>query len=113
MTPRTMDRLTRLEAEATPPSAGKHLIFRVEAPRGTPTGDIVTFLKGRGHAIHDADDVFVMNLGAYGMTEGEPLRDLSPTLLTEQERAAASAAGQWPKTCAAFTFQLDRPKNVQ
>jgi hypothetical protein len=108
-----MDRLARLEGEATPPSIGKHLMFQVEAPRGTPTSEIITFLRGRGHAIHEGDDVFVMNLGAYGMAEGQPPRDLSPTLLTEEARANASAAGQWPKTCTSFTFHLDRPSTLQ
>ncbi|TXN61404.1 hypothetical protein FV232_27160 [Methylobacterium sp. WL30] len=113
MTPRVMDRLTRLEAETAPPSAGKHLVFQVEAPPGTPLSDIVALLKARGHAIHDGDDAFVMNVGAYRMAEGDPPRDLSPAILTEEARAKAGAAGQWPKTCAAFTFQLDRPRNVQ
>ena len=45
MTPRAMDRLARLEANATQPTTGRHLIFRIEAPQGTPVGDIVTFLK--------------------------------------------------------------------
>ncbi|MGU3661802.1 hypothetical protein [Methylobacterium fujisawaense] len=113
MTPRAMDRLARLEANATPPTTGKHLIFRVEAPHGTSVGDIVTFLKDRGHAIHEGDDVFVMNVGAHGMTEREPLRDLSPTLLTEEERSAAPAAGRWPKGCKRFTFRLESPQGLQ
>ncbi|MCJ2105327.1 hypothetical protein MKK70_08005 [Methylobacterium sp. E-041] len=113
MTPRVMDRLTRLEAEAAPPSAGKHLVFQVEAPSRTPLSDIIAFLKARRHAIHDGDDAFVMNVGASRMAEGEPPRDLSPAILTEEARAQAGAAGLWPKTCAAFTFQLDWPRNVQ
>ncbi|MCJ2137361.1 hypothetical protein MKK69_25505, partial [Methylobacterium sp. J-026] len=92
-----------------PPSTGKHLTFQVEAPHGTPTSDIVAFLRKRGHAIHEGDDVFVMNVGAYGMTEGDATRDLSPALLTEEERAAAPPAGRWPKGCEWFTFKLDSP----
>ncbi|MCJ2105686.1 hypothetical protein MKK70_09935 [Methylobacterium sp. E-041] len=113
MTLRTIDRLTRLEAGCAPIPTSKHLVFQVEAPPRTPLSDIVAFLKARGHAIHDGDDAFVMNVGAYCMAEGEPPRDLSPAILTEEARAQAGAAGQWPKTCAAFTFQLDRPRNVQ
>ncbi|MCJ2015946.1 MULTISPECIES: hypothetical protein [unclassified Methylobacterium] len=113
MTPRAMDRLARLEANAARPTTGKHLIFRIEARSGTPTDEIVTFLKDRGHSIHEGDDVFVMNVSAYGMAEGEPPRDLSPTLLTEEARAMASAAGQWPKGCERFTFRLDSPRDLQ
>lgn len=113
MTPRAMDRLARLEATALPATTGKHLIFRVEAPHGTPVGEIVAFLKDHGHAIHDDDDVFVMNVGAHGMAEGEPPRDLSPILLTEQARSAAPAAGHWPKHHAWFTFRLDSPRDLQ
>ncbi|MCJ2052794.1 hypothetical protein [Methylobacterium sp. J-070] len=113
MTPRAMERLARLEANAAPPSNGKHLIFRVEAPHETPFGDIVIFLKDRGHAIHEGDDVFVMNVGAHEMAEGEMPRDLSPTLLTEEMRAAASPAGQWPNGCKEFTFKLDSPRDLQ
>ena len=113
MTPRAMDRLARLEANATPPTTGKHLIFRVEAPRETPVGEIVTFLKDRGHAIHDDDDVFVMNVGAHGMAADEPPLDLSSGLLTEQARSAAPAAGHWPKRHAWFTFRLDSPRDLQ
>ena len=113
MTPRAMDRLARLEANATPPTTGRHLIFRVEAPQDTPVGEIVAFLKDRGHAIHDDDDVFVMNVGAHGMAEGEPPRDLSPALVTEQARSVAPAAGQWPKGCKRFTFRLESPRALQ
>ena len=113
MTPRAIDRLARLEANAATPTTGKHLIFRVEAPRGTPVSEIVTFLKDRGHAIHEGDDVFVMNIGAHGMVEGETPCDLSPVLLTEEARAAASPAGQWPKGCKEFTFKLDSPRALQ
>ena len=109
MTPKLMDRLIRLEAATAPPTAGKHLVFRVEAPRGTPVSEIVTFLKDQGHAIHEGDDVFVMNVGAYGMAEGETPRDLSPALLTEEMRAAASPAGQWPRGCTEITFRLESP----
>ena len=108
-----MERLARLEANAAPPTTGKHLIFRGEAPRGTPVSEIVTFLKGQGHAIHEGDDVFVMNLGAHRMAGGEAPRDLSPVLLTEEARAAASPAGQWPKCCKEFTFKLDSPRDLQ
>ncbi|XYD12621.1 hypothetical protein R1A27_34630 (plasmid) [Methylobacterium sp. NMS12] len=113
MTPRAMDRLARLEANAIPPTSGKHLIFRVEAPQGTPVGDIVIFLRERGHAIHEGDDVFVMNVGAHGMAEGEPPRDLSSALLTEQARSAAPAAGRWPKSSKRFTFRLESPRELQ
>ena len=113
MTPSAMDRLARLEANAAPPTTGKHLIFRVEAPHGTPVGDIVTFLKGQGHAINDGDDVFVMNVVAHEMAEGDSPRDLSLALLTEKARAAAPAAGRWPRGCARFTFQLDSPRDLQ
>ena len=113
MTPRAMDRLARLEANAATPTTGKHLIFRVEAPQGTPVSEIVTFLKDQGHAIHEGDDVFVMNLGAHQMADGEAPRDLSPVLLTEDARAVASSAGQWPKCCKEFTFKLDSPRDLQ
>lgn len=113
MTPRAMDRLARLEANTISPTTGKHLIFRVKAPHGTPVGEIVTFLKDRGHAIHEDDDVFVMNVGACGMTEGEPPHDLSPALLTEEARSAAPAAGRWPKNCERFTFRLESPRGLQ
>lgn len=109
MTPRAIDRLAQLEANATPPTTGRHLIFRVEALQGTPVGDIIAFLKEQGHAIHEGDDVFLMNVGAYGMAESESLRDLSPSLLTEDERAAAPAAGRWPNSLGRFTFKLDSP----
>ena len=113
MIPRLMDRLARLEAEAAPPSTGKHLVFQVEAQRGTPVSDIVAFLKDRGHAIHDGDEVFVMNLGAYVLAAGEPIRDLSAELLTNEIRAVAPAAGKWPRHTAPFTFTLDRPQMMQ
>lgn len=104
-----MDRIAKLEAAAARPTTGKHLIFRVEAPRGTPREKVVTFLRERGHAIHEGDDVFLMNVGGYAMAEGEPPRDLSPSLLTEEERAAAPAAGCWPKGRGWFTFKLESP----
>jgi hypothetical protein len=109
MTTRLIDRLTRLEAATAPPSMGKHLTFQVEAPRGTPVGDIVTFLKDQGHAIHGDDDVLVMNLGGHEQEGFAPLRDLSAGVFTEDQRAAAPAAGKWPKGCSAFTFNLDSP----
>jgi hypothetical protein len=102
-------RLARLEANAATPSTGKHLTFQVEASQGTPVGDIVTFLRERGHAIRSEDHVFVMNLGAHPGTDKDPIRDLSPALLTEEERAAAPPAGRWPKGCEWFTFKLDSP----
>ena len=104
-----IDRIARLEAAAVPPSTGKHLTFQVEASQGTPVGDIVTFLWERGHAIRPEDQIFVMNLGAHLATDGDPIRDLSPALLTEEERAAAPPAGRWPKGCEWFTFKLDSP----
>lgn len=109
MMARLIDRLTRLEAVAAPPSMGKHLTFQVEAPRGTPVSDIVTFLKDQGHAIHEDDDVLVMNLGAHVQDGCASLRDLSAGIFMEDLRAAASFAGKWPKGCAAFTFTLDTP----
>ena len=112
MTPRAMDRLVRLEAECTPAATGKHLVFQVEAPRGTPVGEIVAFLRERGHAIHDGDDVLVMNLGAYRLSEGDVVRDTSADLLTEAMRAAAPAAGAWPKGLKTFTFKLDSPRDL-
>ncbi|MCJ2137498.1 hypothetical protein MKK69_26225 [Methylobacterium sp. J-026] len=105
-----IDRIARLEAAAVPPSTGKHLTFQVEASQGTPTGDIVTFLRERGHAIHPEDQVFVMNLGAHLAADGDPIRDLSHALLTEEDRAAAPAAGRWPKGSEWFTFTLDSPR---
>lgn len=109
MMARLINRLTRLEAVTVPASIGKHLVFQVEAPRGTPVGDIVTFLKDQGHAIHEDDDVFVMNLGAHERDGQAPLRDLSAGIFTEDLRAAAPAAGKWPKGRPAFTFNLDSP----
>ncbi|MCJ2055924.1 hypothetical protein MKL09_05090 [Methylobacterium sp. J-048] len=106
---RLMDRIARLEAAAVPPSTGKYLTFQVEASQGTPIGDIVTFLLERGHAIHPEDQVFVMNLGAHLATDGDQIRDLSPALLTDEERAAAPPAGRWPKGFEWFTFKLDSP----
>lgn len=104
-----MERIRRLEAQTVLPSTGKHLTFRIEAPHGTSGEKIITFLHERGHAIHEGDDVFLMNVGAYEMAEGEPPRDLSPTLLTEEMRAAAPASGTWPKGRSWFTFKLDSP----
>ena len=104
-----IDRIARLEAAAVPPSTGKYLTFQVEASQGTLTDDIVTFLREHGHAIHSEDQVFVMNLGAHLATDGDQIRDLSPALLTEEARAAAPPAGQWPKGCEWFTFKLDSP----
>ncbi len=104
-----IDRIARLEAAAVPPSTGKYLTFQVEASQGTPTGDIVAFLRDRGHAIHSEDQVFVMNLGAHLVATGAPIRDLSPALLTEKDRAAAPPAGRWPMGCERFTFKLDSP----
>lgn len=113
MTPRTMDRIARLEAKATPTSPGKHLAFKVQAPHGTPLVEIVAFLRARGHAIRDEDDVFVMNLNSCEQVEGEPLRDLSAAILTDTDRGSAPAAGQWPPSCARFTFILDSPRGLQ
>ena len=113
MTPRTMDRIARLEAKAAPPSPGKHLVFKVEAPHGMPAAQIVAFLRGRGHAIHDEDDVFVMNLNSYSIPAGEPPCDLAPAILTEADRAVAPAGGVWPERLARFTFVLDSPGSLQ
>lgn len=109
MTPRLMDRLARLEAVAVSRPIGKHLVFQVEAPHGTPFNDIVAFLKNRGHAIHDDDDVFVMNVGAHQHGDCGPIRDLSPNLLTKELRAAAPAGGKWPSRTTPFTFHLESP----
>jgi hypothetical protein len=103
------ERVRRLEAQVVLPMAGKHLAFQVAAPSKTPVGDIVTFLRERGHAIRDGDDVFVMNVGAHGMAEGQAPRDLSTSLLTEELRAAAPISGTWPKGPGWFTFKLDSP----
>jgi hypothetical protein len=108
-----MGRIARLEAKAAPPSSGKHLVFKVEAPHGMPVAEIVTFLRGRGHAIHDEDDVFVMNLKSYSIPAGKPPRDLAPTILTEEDRAAAPAGGIWPERLVHFTFVLDSPRDLQ
>lgn len=104
-----IDRISRLEAAAVRPTAGKYLAFQVAASQGTTGEDIVTFLRDRGHAIHAEDEVFVMNLGAHTVVAGDPIRDLSPALLTEEGRAAAPPAGQWPKGRGWFTFKLDSP----
>ena len=95
MIPKLMDRLNRLEAAAALPSQGKHLAFRVEAPRGMPVSEIVTFLRGCGHAIHEDDSVLVMNLAAHGPDGCAPLRDLSLDLVTEVDRSQAGAAVHW------------------
>ena len=113
MTLKLMDRLARLEASAAPLSPGKHLAFKVEAPHGTPTADIIISLRERGHAINDADDVLVMNVGAHGVAEDGLIRDLSPALLTEEVRAAASAGGTWPRMTSPFTFRLDSPRGAR
>ena len=110
MNPKLMDRLNRLEAAAASPSQGKHLAFRVEAPRDMPVGEIVMFLRERGHAIHEDDSVLVMNLAAHEHDGCAPLRDLSPDLMTEDDRAQAGAAANWPiGTGSSFTFSLDSP----
>ena len=109
MTARLVDRLVRLEAAAAPRALGKHLVFKVEAQQGTPVADIVAFLKGQGHAIHDDDDVFVMNVDAHQHGACAPIRDLSPDLLTEELRAAAPAGGKWPGRTKSFTFHLESP----
>ncbi|TXN76177.1 hypothetical protein FV228_01375 [Methylobacterium sp. WL18] len=110
MIPKLMDRLTRLEAATAPPSQGKHLAFRVEAPRGIPVCEIVTFLRERGHAIHDDDSVLVMNLAAHEHDGLAPLRDLRPDLMTEDDRARAGVAANWPIGAgSSFTFNLDSP----
>ena len=110
MTPRLMDRLTRLEAATAPPSKGKHLAFQVEAPRGMPVGEIVTFLRERGHAIHEDDSVLVMNLAAHEHDGLAPLRNLRPDLVTEDDRARAGAAANWPIGAgSSFTFNLNSP----
>lgn len=103
------DRIARLEAMSAPPSTGKYLAFQVAASQETTAEDIVTFLRDRGHAIHAEDEVFVMNLGAHTVAAGDPIRDLSATLLTEEERAAAPPAGRWPKGRGWFTFKLESP----
>lgn len=109
MTPRLMGRLNQLEAATAPPSQAKHLTFRVEAPRGMPVSEIVTFLRERGHAIHDDDSVLVMNLTAHEHDGLAPLRDLSLDLVTEDDRARAGKA-DWPIGAeASFTFNLDSP----
>lgn len=104
-----IDRIARLEAAAVPPSTGKYLTFQVETSQGTTADDIVTFLRERGHVIRPEDQVFVMNLGAHLATDRDQIRDLSPALLTEEDRAAAPPAGRWPKGCEWFTFKLDSP----
>ncbi|MGE8131569.1 hypothetical protein ACQKQD_31880 [Methylobacterium sp. NPDC080182] len=103
------DRIARLEARSAPTSTGRYLAFQVEASQGTPVDEIVTFLRDRGHAIGEEDEVFVMNLGAHRVAAGGPIRDLSPTLLTGEGRAAAPPAGQWPKGRGWFTFKLESP----
>ena len=104
-----MDRLTRLEAATAPLSQSKHLAFQVEAPRGMPVGAIVTFLRERGYAIHEDDSVLVMNLAAHEHDGRAPLRDLSPDLVTEDDRARAGKA-DWPVGAgSSFTFNLDSP----
>lgn len=103
------DRIARLEAMSAPLSTGRYLAFQVEASQGTPVDDIVTFLRDRGHAIHPEDEIFVMNLGAHTVAVGDPIRDLSPALLTEEERAAAPRAGRWPRARGWFTFKLESP----
>lgn len=108
-----MDRIARLEAKAVPPSSGKHLAFKVEAPHGMPLEEIVAFLRGCGHAIHDDDDVFVMNLASRRTAESGPLRDLSEVLLNEEARAAAPPGGRWPSAMLRFTFTLDSPRVAQ
>lgn len=109
MTPRLMDRVNRLEAATALPSQGKHLAFRVEAPRGMPVAKIVTFLRERGHAIHEDDRVLVMNLAAHEHDGLAPLRDLSLDLVTEDDRARAGIA-DWPIGAgSSFTFKLDSP----
>ena len=110
MIPKLMDRLIRLETATAPRSQGKHLAFQVEAPRGMPVGDIVTFLKDRGHAIHEDDSVLVMNVAAHQHDGCAPLQDLSPDLVTEADRARAGAAASWPIGAgSSFTFTLDSP----
>ena len=114
MTPRLVDRLIRLEAATAPPSQGKHLAFRVAAPRGMPVGEIITFLRERGHAIHKDDSVLVMNLAAHEHDSLAPLRDLSPDLVTEDARVLAGAAANWPIAAgSSFTFTLDSPRGAQ
>ena len=113
MTPRTMDRIARLEAKAAPPSPGKHLAFKVEAPHGMPLAEIVSFLRARGHAIHEDDEVFVMNLASRRTAECGPMRDLSDMLLSEEARASAPPGGRWPSSLLRFTFTLDSPRLVQ
>lgn len=110
MTPRLVDRLIRLEAATALPSQSKHLAFRVEAPRGMSVDEIITFLRERGQAIHDDDSVLVMNLAAHEHDGLAPLRDLSPDLVRETDRARAGAAADWPIGAgSSFTFNLDSP----
>lgn len=109
MIPRLLDRLNRLEGATAPLATGKHLVFRVEAPSGVPVGDIVTFLKECGHAIHEDDEVFVMNFGAHVLAEGDAPRDLSSDLLTEEDRSALPIGAKWPSRSQPFTFTLDSP----
>ena len=113
MTSKLINRLARLEATTAPLAQGKHLLFLVDAPRGTPTDDIVFFLKDRGHAIHEEDEVFVVNFGAFVLAEGDAPRDRSAELLTEKKRAALPAAGKWPSRSAPFTFNLDSPRGAR
>lgn len=114
MTPKALDRLARLETQAAPPTTGKHLVFKVEASDGTPVAEIVAHLRALGHAIYDEDEVFVMNFGAYTREPGDPIRDLSADLLTEEVRAAAPAAVEWPMMPgSSFTFKLDSPRVLQ
>lgn len=104
-----IDRIARLESAAARPTVGKYLAFQVAAYQGTTPENIVTFLRDRGHSIGTDDEVFLMNLGAHTVATGDPIRDLSTTLLTEEERAAAPMAGQWPEGRGWFTFKLASP----
>lgn len=110
MIPKLMDRLNRLEAATALLSQGKHFAFKVEAPREMPVGEIVTFLRERGHAIHEDDSVLVMNLAAHEHDGCAPLQDLRPDLVTEDDRARAGAAANWSIGAgSSFTFNLDSP----
>lgn len=106
-------RVKRLEDAAVMPSEGRHLAFTIEGPRQMPEGAAVTFLRSCGHAIHDEDSVFIIEIpgrGERGHLYDLPLRDLTPELVTEEVRAKASPALSWPAGAPSpFTFNLDGP----
>ena len=57
--------------------------------------------------VHDRENHTLVSIQHDGRA---PLWDLSPDLLTEDDRARAGAAAKWPICAAAsFTFDLDSP----